>query len=293
MLNPSESYNSPALQKMLAAFPLAREKHNGYYEHSDNPRFDFRVKEDGSVFIHPWTHHTVAEILAMAGLKWPDVSANGHTYPGPTKDSCDVLDISIAKCIDSRYLHNLGLLSGYRYRGRNYVMVPYYNADGTQHTKIRIRKAVSGDYKQCWDEGTPGEVIPYGLHKLDTACKAGYLLIGEGESDAWACWLHSVPYLGIPGANMQKCLKHLDVSMLPPKIYILQEPDQVVRLLSNGDSFYKTTHNALRANGYKGEILCIDFEKATHHKDPSDLHIVLWKERRIDQFTEVINQAIE
>lgn len=92
---------------------------------------------------------------------------------------------------------------------------------------------------------------------------------------------------------MQKCLQHLDVSMLPPKIYILQEPDQVVRLLSNGDSFYKATHNALRANGYKGEILCIDCERAIGHKDPSELHIALWKERQTDQFTEAIHQAIE
>jgi putative DNA primase/helicase len=278
---------------MLARYPDAYEKHNGYYEHTDNPRFDFRVRENGSIFIKPWTHHTVEEILAMAGLKPSDLSLNGHTYVGPTKDSCDVLDIAEAKCIDPRFLHNLGLLSGYRYKGRNYVMIPYFNADGTQHTKIRIRKAVSGDYKQCWDEGTPGEVKPYGLNRLDMARKIGYLLIGEGESDAWACWLHSMPYLGIPGANMQKCLQYLDVNILPPKIYILQESDQVIRLLSNGDSFYKATHNALRANGYQGDIFYIDFEKATKHKDPSDLHIALWKEQQTDQFTEVINHAIE
>ena len=283
----------PALQKMLSAFPDAHEKHNGYYEHPDNPRFDFRVREDGSIFIRPWTGHSVDGILAMGDLTRDDISLNGHTYVGPTKDSCDVLDIAIAKDIDPRFLHNLGLSSGYKYKGRNYVMVPYFNADGTQHTKIRVRKAVSGDYKQCWDEGTPGDIIPYGLHRLETAREQGYLLIGEGESDAWTCWYHDVPYLGIPGANMQKCLQHVDVSMLPPKIYILQEPDQVVRLLSNGESFYKSTYNALRAHGYKGEIFYIDFKKATGHKDPSELHIALWEKQEPDQFKSYVSRAIE
>lgn len=287
-----ENYG-PALAKMLAAYPESRLKHNGYYEHADNPRFDFRVREDGSLFIQPWTGRTEDEILAMIGLKRSDISLNGRTYTGPTKDTLDLLDLAIAKGIDPRVLESFGLQSGYRYKGRHYVRVAYFNADGTQHTKVRIRKAIEGKYKQCWDEGTPGDIIPYGLHKLDMARAAGYLLKGEGESDAWACWYHGVPYLGIPGANMQTCLQHLDVSVLPPKIYILQEPDQVIRLLNNGDSFYKSTHNALRAQGYQGEIFYIDFKKATGYKDPSELHIALWKEGQSNQFRDRIGQALQ
>jgi len=198
-----------------------------------------------------------------------------------------------SKGIHPHALENFGLQSGYRYRGRNYVKVAYFNADGTQHTKIRIRKAVSGDYKHCWDEDTPGDIIPYGLHKLDMAREAGYGLIGEGESDGWACWYKKIPYLGIPGVDMQKTLKHVDVSMLPPKIYILLEPDQKQKQLDNGQSFYKNIHQGLRKNGYAGEIFCIDFKKATGHKDPSALHIALWKERKDEQFKEIIHQAME
>lgn len=288
----TQAHYGPALAKMLARYPDAREKHNGWYEHPDNPRFDFRVRENGSLFIQPWTHHTVEEILAMAGLKQSDVSLNGRTYPGPTKDSLDLLELAVAKGIDPRFLDNLGLQSGYRYRGRKYVKIAYFNADGTQHTKVKVRKAVSGDYKHCWDDDTPGDVIPYGLHKLDMACQQGYLLIGEGESDAWTCWYHGVPYLGVPGANMRKCLTGIDLTSVP-KIYILHEPDQVTRLLSDGESFYKSTHSALRANGYKGEIFYIDFKKATEYKDPSDLHIALWKEGKADQFKDYVRQAIQ
>ena len=121
---------------------------------------------------------------------------------------------------------------------------------------------------------------------------AGYLLIGEGESDAWTCWYHTVPYLGIPGSDFQKCLKQVDPQLLPAKIYILLEADQKTRLLSNGTGFYKNIHSALRAMKYQGEIFCIDFKKSTDHKDPSDLHVALCKENQGRGFNEIIEQAM-
>jgi hypothetical protein len=277
---------------MLAAFPLAREKHNGWYEHVDNPRFDFRVQENGSIVIHSWTGRSAEDVLAMGGLKRSDISLKG-TYPGPTRDSLDLLDLAIAKCIDPRFLTSLGLQSGYLFNSRHYVKVPYYLADGTEHSKMKVRCKVEGTGKHYWDTDTPGELIPYGLHKLDMARDAGYLLIGEGESDAWTCWYHNVPYLGIPGAGNKSCFKHIDIEALPSKIYILQEPDQAIKLLGSGTGFYKTAHSALRAAGYTGQIFCIDFEKATKQKDPSDLHIKLWPEKQAEQFKDRIQKAIQ
>lgn len=291
-MDTTSSYG-PSLAKMLAAFPSAREKHNGYYEHSDNPRFDFRVREDGSIFIHSWTGRGREEILAMGGLKESDISLRGQTYTGPTKDSLDLLDLAIAKCIHPHFLENLGLQSGYVYYGRRYIRIPYHFADGAEHTKIKVRCKVEGEGKHYWDTDTPGEYIPYGMHKLDMARTSGYLLVGEGESDGWTCWYNNVPYLGIPGADRQKVLKHLDVNMLPPKVYILLEPDQKQKLLSSGQGFYKNVHQELRKIGYAGEIFCIDFKKATGHKDPSDLHIALWKEQRSEQFQEIIHRTLK
>ncbi len=285
-MNTTSSYG-PALSKMLTAFPSAREKHNGYYEHSDNPRFDFRVREDGSIFIHSWTGRTREEILAMGGLKESDISLRGQTYTGPTKDSLDLLDLAIAKCIHPHFLENLGLQSGYSYKGRRYVKIPYFNADGTQHTKIKFRKALDGKYKQLWDEDTPGEIIPYGLHKLDMARDAGYLLIGEGESDAWACWYHGMPYLGVPGVDHHKCLSVADLKAIP-KIYVVEEPDQKKKMLEYGKGFYKNVHHTLRQSGYTGEVFCIDFKKATKYKDPSELH-----NNQSENFKTIMEQAIE
>lgn len=278
----------PALQKMLAAFPQAREKHNGWYEHADNPRFDFRVRENGSISIHSWTGRTEDEVLAMGGLKRADIHPK-ETYPGPTKDSLDLLDLAIAKKLHPHFLESLGLQSGYTYHGRNYVKIPYYHADGSEHTKIKVRKAIEGKYKHCWDEGTPGETIPYGLNKLDLAFHCGYLIIGEGESDAWTCWYHSIPFLGIPGANHYKCFEHINIALLPDRIYVLQEPDQKTKLAETGQGFYKLAHNALRKNGYTGEIFAFDFANSGY-KDPSELHLALNGDR--EKFTTYLDHTL-
>lgn len=281
--------HGPAMQKMLAAFPQAKEKSNGWWGHPNNPRFDFRENENGSISIHSWTGRSRDEILAMGGLQNADIHPKGYKSV-KVRDSLGIIDLSHAKLIPWEFLTNLGLQDGYRYQGRNYVKIPYYHADGSQHTKVKVRKAISGEYKQCWDDGTPGEIIPYGLNKLDPA--RDYLLIGEGESDAWACWLHGIPYLGVPGSDFQKCLKHVDIALLPSKVYLLLESDQMQRLLSNGTGFYKNIHNALRTAGYQGEIFCIDFKKATGRKDPSDLHIAEWTESQAKNFKAIMERSM-
>src|SRR5215475_2263243 len=189
----------PAMVKMLDACPEAVEQSNGWWSNPDNPRFDFRENEDGHVTIYSWTGRTQNEILAMIGLQVADIYPRGYKTV-KVRAKLDVLELAHAKCIPWQFLFNLGLKSDYRYHGYSDVGIPYFNADGTQHTRIRVRKAIEGEYKQCWDENTPGDIIPYGLNRLDPT--QGYSLIGEGESDGWACWYNEVPYLGIPGADM-------------------------------------------------------------------------------------------
>ena len=282
-----------AMQKMLQAFPQAKEKSNGWWSHSDNPAFDFREEEDGRIVMHSWTGRSNEDILAVGGMRPPDIYPQRGYRKAKVRASLDLLELAQAKCIHWKFLFELGLEDGYKYHGYSYVKIPYYLADGTQHTKIKVRKAISGKYKHCWDEGTPGGIIAYGLNKLDMAREQGWLLIGEGESDAWACWYHGVPYLGLPGASSQKCLTGVDLAGFE-RVYILQEPDQARKMLSDGQGFYKNVHRALRANGYTGEIFCIQFEQATGCKDPSDLHIRLWQQdHTAKDFSTIIHKALE
>jgi hypothetical protein len=283
------------LNRMLTACPQATGPNSaGWYNNPDNPRFDFRENEDGSILIHSWTGRSVDDILAMIGLSRGDLSRDKHTS-SLTHHTLDVVSLAQARRIPWEFLYQLGLSDDYHYKGRRYVKVPYRQMDGTEHTKIRIRKAIDGDYKHCWDEGTPGELLPYGLDKLHMAYEQGYLVIGEGESDGWACWFHDVPYLGLPGASTAKKLTVLgdDLSRIQ-RIYILHEPDQVEKLQHTGQGFYKDVHNTLRALDYKGELFCVPFKQLTGCKDPGELHSKLWDENPgASTFPAALLQALE
>lgn len=278
------------LDRMLEACPQASGPNSaGWYNNPDNPRFDFRPREDGSIALHPWTNHTVDDVLAQIGLTHSDLHRDKRP-PSFTHPTLDVVSLAQARRIHWKFLYELGLSDEYHYRGRRYVKVPYHNLDGAEHTKIKVRKAISGNYKHVWDEGTPGELIPYGLDKLHMAYEQGYLVIGEGESDGWACWYHDIPYLGLPGASTARKLTRLGEGI--QRIYILHEPDQVKKLQYSGQSFYKDVHNTLRDLGYKGEIFCAHFKQLTGCKDPGELHITLWDEHA-ETFKSTLLQALE
>ena len=166
----------------------------------------------------------------------------------------------------------------------------YCNPDGSEYSKVKVRLHIDGQKKTrfLWDQNTPGEPIPCGLHRLGEARSAGYLFIGEGESDAATMWFHGFPYLGISGASS---VKRLDVSLLDgiPRIYLIEEPDQAQKLSETGLGFYASMREHLRTNGYEGEILSIRFKLATGYKDPSEMHKTIY--RRCDQSEEAPHLA--
>jgi hypothetical protein len=82
-----------------------------------------------------------------------------------------------------------------RVGGRPAVAVPYFDADGHE-VAVRLRIALHGD-RFRWRTGSKPTL--YGLWLLKRARESGRVLLVEGESDAWTCWLHGVPALGVPG----------------------------------------------------------------------------------------------
>lgn len=285
---------------------------NGWYTaccpaHEDSsPSFGYREAGE-SVALNCYVGCTREEILKALELSERDLHKPGYK-PAYRKAEYTVIDLATDKLILPALLHNYGVTDGFDYKnqatGRHQKMlrIEYRLRDGTPHTKLRLRRGPSGNKDSLFDENTAGDIMPYGLWKLDEAETVGYLLIGEGESDAWTCWRHGIPFLGIPGATNDTCLEWIDVKQefgKIPRVYILQEPDQVkqaANLDQSGKGFYARVRSRLRAQGYTGEIFYVDFEQATRpyragpkgYKDPNALHQALCREKASARFVEII-----
>jgi hypothetical protein len=101
-----------------------------------------------------------------------------------------------AKRLPQEFLEGLGLRE-VRVGGRPAVAVPYYDSGG-EEVAVRLRIALSGD-RFRWRRGSRPTL--YGLWLLQEVRKSGWVLLVEGESDTWTCWLHGVPALGVPGKS--------------------------------------------------------------------------------------------
>jgi len=135
-----------------------------------------------------------------------------------------------AKRIRADFLKGLGI-SDLKYNGQPAVRIPYYGEDGAE-IAIRFRLALTGDNRFKWRKGD--RALPYGLNRLTMIRKAGWVLIVEGESDCWTCWLHGIPAIGAPGKGIwplswREYLEGLEV-------FVWQEPeatDFVLRVLKS------------------------------------------------------------
>lgn len=277
------------IDRMLSAFSNARPGANGWYSakcsaHDDsNASLSFREAEDGGVIIKCHAGCERRAVTDAASISWKDLSPRGNYKPVyALRPKLELIDLAADKLLPWQFLFNQGIEDGYFWNGQKVIKIPYYTTSGEEHTKVRVRIDPSGNKGSRWDEDTPGEMIPYGLHKLDMARAERYLLIGEGESDAWSCWFHGIPYLGVPGATNEKCLDGKVLADIP-RVYVIQEPDKA------GQGFYKRVHSRLRSTGYEGELFALPFKKLTGCKDPNALH----KHLKGQGFKEKIAEALK
>jgi len=274
------------LEKMCEAFPDASQKRNGKWANDDNPRFDFWESTEGDIRLHSWTGRTVETILSMGAI--PLRKAELYAKPGTwsavqSRDKLDLLDLAQYMKIDWQWLLNEGFSDGYTYTYSNGNQVRcvklggYFSPDGKEHSKHQVRLSLHGKHRFLFNQNTPGEVIPAGLHYLNRARIAGGVFIGEGVSDWATMTFHGLPFIGIPGVDH---VRKLDVLLLDgiPLVYILEEPDQVEKISKTGQGFYASMRQHLRDNGYTGAIFSIRFMELTGFKDPSDLHKAIYQE---------------
>src|SRR5215210_2289432 len=107
------------------------------------------------------------------------------------------------------------------------VEIPYAARDGELLTN-RYRIAVGGDDKFRWEKGSTTTL--YGLHKLEEAEKAGYVLLVEGESDCHTAWYRGLPAVGVPGVDNWRNEWAEQLNGIP-KIFVVIEPDEAGKKL--------------------------------------------------------------
>jgi len=107
------------------------------------------------------------------------------------------------------------------------VEIPYADQNGDQ-VATRYRISLGGHDKFRWEKGS--STILYGLHKLEEAYDAGYVLLVEGESDTHTAWYRGLPAIGVPGVDNWKgeWAEHLNGI---PKIFVVVEPDEAGKKL--------------------------------------------------------------
>jgi hypothetical protein len=102
------------------------------------------------------------------------------------------------------------------------VEIPYADQDGEQ-VATRYRISLGGDDRFRWQKGSTTNL--YGLHKLEEAHDAGYVLLVEGESDCHTAWYRGLHAVGVPGVDNWRddWAEHLTGIS---KIFVMVEPDE-------------------------------------------------------------------
>jgi putative DNA primase/helicase len=207
---------------------------------------------------------------------FPNASNVSDSQPEQTQHKkLDLVDLAQEKQLPWKYLFHLGVAE----KRPGCLQIPYHLQDGTLAPRHRLRTSLVAKEGSHWSNGQ-GEIVPYGLERLEEARKAGYLIIVEGESDCWTLWLHGFPAIGLPGAEMVHTLKETYLAGIE-KLYIVHEPDAA------GSRF--ATHLKLLLEKWKwpGKALVVSLVDA---KDPNELHKKDWRVFK-SAFQQVLDRA--
>lgn len=266
--------------------------------HEDrDPSFVMTEKEDGGILVHCFAGCHYTSIFEALGIGY---RYNGHsealslvkpkkekTKPKTKLVSYTLQEFGQEKGFD---LHPYGFISAQdieqrRYKGVDAIYIPYKLEDGSIANRDRFRlkemNQETGEIKTTYRWFGTGEIVPYGLNRLKSARKEGYLFLVEGETDCLTLWLYGFQALGLPGAKNTNCLKAEYVDGIST-IYVMNEKDEA------GNIFVKDIAAKLQQFGWQGELYEVKMPDGI--KDPNELHVKL---NNFDQFIQEMNRIKE
>ncbi|OAT82234.1 CHC2 zinc finger domain-containing protein [Desulfotomaculum copahuensis] len=244
--------------------------------HGDRQNSLSVTEKDGKILLKCFAGCSVTDIVSKLGLQMKDLFLSPGPVNCPTPANgggITVEALAADKGLPVGFLGKLGVAQTGRV-----VKIPYLLEDGTPAPRQRLRTALKAKDGSRWAKGE-GAPVPYGLWRLSDARDAGFVVLVEGESDAWTLWHHGLPALGLPGADMASKLRAAHFRDIG-RVYVWREPDR------GGDTFVDGVVKQFSGwRSWQGELREISLPGA---KDPNELH-----QRDPDGFEEVFRKAME
>jgi len=244
------------------------------------PSLSIGLGSEGQVLLNCFAGCSLEQIVEAMGITvaelFPRALSMSEAPPEQTKrERLILVDLALEKRLPWKYLLHLGIIE----QGAGCLKIPYHLPDGTPSPRYRLRTALVAKEGSHWSKG-PGEIVPYGLERLEEARKVGYLVLVEGESDCWTLWFHNIPTLGLPGVEMVSSLKETYLAGIN-KLYIVQEPDTA------GTRFVTHLQRLLQTWKWPGKASVVSLIDA---KDPNELHKKDWKGFKV-AFQQALDRA--
>jgi putative DNA primase/helicase len=237
--------------------------------HSDRePSLSIGLGDEGHILLKCFAGCSLESIVIAIGMTVGELFPNASTLSDSQskqvqRKSLDLVELAQEKRLPWKYLFHLGVSE----KRAGCLQIPYHMPDGPLAPRHRLRTALVAKEGSHWSKGQ-GDIVPYGLERLEEARKAGYLIIVEGESDCWTLWFHHFPALGLPGVEMVRTLKE-DYLAGIEKLYIVREPDAA------GTRFVGHIQHILQTWKWPGKACVVSLIDA---KDPNELHQRDWKD---------------
>src|SRR6266566_7276529 len=175
------SFPDAPVESVLAHLKGVRKSLHGWVAccpaHRDRkPSLSIGLGDEGQVLLTCFAGCSLDSIveameITLADL-FPKAASESESQPEQTqRNVLSLVDLASDKLLHWKYLLHLGVTE----QRAGCLQIPYHLPDGTPAPRHRLRTALVARKGSRWSKGQ-GEIVAYGLERLEDARKAGYLI---------------------------------------------------------------------------------------------------------------------